>query len=116
MAFEGSCHCGKVTYSVDGGMPTTAISCNCSHCRRKGFLLAFFPREQFTLTADEDALETYSFNTHRLEHLFCRTCGTQGFAYGSGPDGTPMAAVNLRCVPTCDIDGLSLQKVDGASF
>lgn len=116
MAFEGSCHCGEVTYSVDGDMPETAISCNCSHCRRKGFLLAFFPRTAFTLTAGEEALQTYRFNTHRLEHLFCKTCGTQSFAYGSGPDGTPMAAVNLRCVPACDLDALSLHKVDGASF
>ena len=43
MAYEGSCHCGAVTYTVEGDIPDTAMSCNCSHCRRKGFLLTFVP-------------------------------------------------------------------------
>jgi hypothetical protein len=32
-----------------------------------------------------------------------------------GPDGKPMRAVNLRCVPGVDLDALKLQKYDGAS-
>ena len=46
MSFEGSCHCGAVKFKVQAPIPSSAISCNCSHCRRKGFLLAFFPVTQ----------------------------------------------------------------------
>lgn len=116
MAFQGSCHCGAVTYSVESDIPHTAMSCNCSHCRRKGFLLAFFPLDQFRLESGADKLKTYRFHKHRIDHQFCTICGCQGFAVGTGPEGEKMAAVNLRCVPEADLDALTIQKVDGASF
>ncbi|MFT3965254.1 MAG: GFA family protein [Sphingobium sp.] len=116
MAYEGSCHCGTVAFTVDADLPTEAISCNCSHCRRKGFLLAFVPASQFSLTGGADALATYRFNTHRLAHIFCPTCGVQPYGEGAGPDGTEMRAINLRAVPACDLDALTVQKVDGASY
>lgn len=115
MSFEGSCHCGAVRFRVDAPLPTTAISCNCSHCRRKGFLLSFFPAEQFSLTQGEDILQRYTFNTHKIEHRFCTRCGTQAFAYGTDPKGGAVRAVNLRCVPEVDLDALQLQRFDGAS-
>jgi hypothetical protein len=116
MAFEGSCHCGAVSYTVEGDIPGTAMSCNCSHCRRKGFLLAFVPIDQFRLESGADKLESYTFNKHNIDHQFCTDCGCQGFSVGTGPSGEKMAAVNLRCVPEADLDALTIHKVDGASF
>lgn len=116
MAYEGSCHCGAVAFSVDADPPTEAMSCNCSHCRRKGFLLAFVPVDQFTLTKGEDALTTYTFNKHKIAHRFCMTCGVQPFGDGTMPDGSPVRAVNLRAVAEIDLDALTIKKVDGASF
>jgi hypothetical protein len=116
MPFDGSCHCGAVTFTVDADPPTTAISCNCSHCRRKGFLLAFLPADDFTLTAGDEALTDYLFNKHAITHRFCATCGAQPFAEGKAPDGSEVRAINLRCVPEIDLDTLTIQKVDGASF
>lgn len=115
MGFEASCHCGAVTLSVAADAPTEAMNCNCSHCRRKGFLLAFFPTEQVAV-AGEAALSEYRFNQHKLAHRFCATCGVQPFAEGQGPGGAAMRAVNLRCAPGIDLDALTIQKVDGASF
>ena len=115
MAFEGSCHCGAVKYSVEGIPPTSAMSCNCSHCRRKGFLLAFIPRDAFTLQSGADDLREYTFNKHKIKHQFCATCGTEAFAYGSNPDGSPVVALNLRCVPAIDPVKLKVQEYDGAS-
>ena len=40
---KGSCHCGAVAYEVEVGLEGL-IECNCSHCYRKGFVLAFTPR------------------------------------------------------------------------
>ena len=91
------------------------MSCNCSHCRRKGFLLTFVPAGQFKLERGEDRLATYTFNTHHIRHRFCPTCGTQPFGEGQR-HGEDMRAINLRCVPEIDIDELEIQKVDGASF
>lgn len=115
MAYNGSCHCGAVAFTVAGDAPTGAMSCNCSHCRRKGFLLTFVPVDQFTLDSGEDSLVTYTFNKHQIRHRFCKTCGTQPFGEGE-MNGAKMRAVNLRCVPTIDLDALTIQTVDGASF
>ncbi|MGH6616922.1 GFA family protein [Sphingomonas sp.] len=116
MSYTGSCHCGAVKFEVEGDAPTAAMSCNCSHCRRKGLLLDFVPIDQFRVTAGEEATTEWLFNKHNIEHRFCETCGCQPFATGVGPGGARMAAINLRCVPTVDLDGLTLKKVDGASF
>lgn len=114
MSFEGSCHCGAVSFKVNAQVPTKAISCNCSHCRRKGFLLSFFPAEQFDLMQGADSLGSYKFNTHKIDHRFCQECGTEPFANGTNPDGSAVFAVNLRCVPSIDLDALELQHFDGA--
>lgn len=116
MAYSGSCHCGAVTFTVQGDVPASAISCNCSHCRRKGLLLTFVPVASFTLDQGETALETYLFNQHRITHRFCTTCGCQPFAEGRDKDGAETRAINLRCVPDADLDALELQKFDGASY
>jgi hypothetical protein len=115
MAFQGSCHCGAVKFSVDAEMPKEAMACNCSICRRKGVLMAFFPAAQFKLDQGETLLQAYKFNTHTLSHWFCKTCGIHAFGGGTGPDGKEMRAVNLRCVPDADLDGLKIEHFDGAS-
>ena len=116
MSYEGSCHCGAVTFSVEGEEPTKAMSCNCSHCRRKGFLLTFIPAENFRLKGGQESLTEYFFNKHNIAHRFCKTCGCQTHGEGNGPDGTATVAVNLRCAPEIDLDAVEIQKVDGASF
>ncbi|QAY75396.1 GFA family protein [Sphingosinicella sp. BN140058] len=116
MSYAGSCHCGAVAFEVAGDPPAEAMSCNCSHCRRKGFLLSFVPAARFAVTQGEALLKTYTFNTHRLRHRFCTECGVQPFSEGTAPDGAETRAINLRCVPSIDLDGLTVQKVNGADF
>ena len=76
MAYDGSCHCGAVAFTVDDDLPSGAMACNCSHCQRKGFLLTFVPAARFTLRHGEDSLTTYTFNKHQVRHRFCKVCGT----------------------------------------
>ncbi len=115
MTFSGTCHCGAVAFTVDADTPTEAVSCNCSHCRRKGLLLGFFAPDQFTLDRGEAVLGRYLFNTHKIEHQFCTMCGVEPFAHGTGPHGRPMQAINLRCVDGIDLDALALHAFDGAA-
>ena len=115
MTYQGSCHCGAVAFTVAGEPPEKAMSCNCSHCRRKGFLLTFVPAAQFTLDQGADRLGSYEFYRHAIHHKFCTNCGTQPFAEGE-MGGAAMRAVNLRCVPDVDLESLAIEKVDGASF
>jgi len=114
MPYDGSCHCGAVTFTVDADTPTQALSCNCSICRRKGLLLTFVPRSAVTVRGEE-ALREYLFNTHKISHRFCTTCGSETFAFAQTPDGGEGCAVNLRCVPAVDLAALEIQHYDGAS-
>jgi hypothetical protein len=63
----------------------------------------------------ENALTTYEFNAHKIQHRFCMVCGSQPFASGKNQDGSEMRAVNLRCVPSVNLERLELQYFNGAS-
>lgn len=114
MPFTGSCHCGKIAYEVAEDPPTTALACNCSICRRKGYLHHFTTPDRFTLNGARDDLQVYLFNHHVIRHQFCTTCGCAPFAEGTGPDGKPMVEINLRCADL-DIEALEITPYDGAS-
>lgn len=112
---HGTCHCGAVQYDVELDLSQPVIGCNCSMCGRAGTLLAFVPPAQFTLHEGEDALTSYKFNKHVIDHLFCSTCGIKPFARGKGPDGSPMIAVNVRCLEDVDVGALAVHSYDGKS-
>src|SRR2546430_1274623 len=105
--YGGGCHCGKVRYEVTTDLGRV-ISCNCSICSKKGLLLVFVKPDGFRLTAGERALSEYRFHKKKVQHLFCPVCGTQPFARGTGSDGQPMYAVNVRCLDDVDVSSLTL--------
>lgn len=115
MSLQGSCHCGAVKFEAEG-TPESVMECNCSHCQRKGFKLWFVPGSAFTLQQGEDALTTYRFNKHAIDHRFCKTCGCQAFGQSKTEDGSTVYAVNARCLEDYDIDAIPVNKVDGRSF
>jgi hypothetical protein len=111
MVYEGSCHCKRVAFEVEGQIDT-AMACNCSICQRKGSLLWFVPMERFTLKTPDEAAGTYLFNKHVIKHRFCGVCGIHPYAEAIHPKtGKPTAAINIRC-----IEGLDLEKVPVVHF
>ena len=114
--YAGGCHCGKVAYEVDLALEH-AVQCNCSICAKRGLLLAFAPAEQFRLLSGRADLQDYRFNTGKIGHLFCRTCGVESFAEGEVPGtGASMRAINLRCVQGLDLESVPIRKFDGAKL
>jgi hypothetical protein len=112
----GSCHCGRIAFTLHGDV-ARAIDCNCSMCRRRGALLAFYPREALVLSSKEGDYGTYRFNKEHIAHHFCLTCGIAPFSEAVNPKtGEPTVAVNLRCLPEVDLASLEIAQVDGASF
>ncbi len=108
--YQGGCHCKAVRYEVESDL-TQVIACNCSHCGMKGFMLKFVPSDNFKLLQGEDQLSTYQFNKHVINHPFCKNCGVESFAFGTGPDGSNMHAVNIRC-----LDDNVWEKVDAMKY
>lgn len=109
----GGCHCGAVRFEVDAPEPIVCADCNCSICTKSGFLHLIVPKSRFRLLAGEDALATYTFNTHVARHHFCRTCGIKPFYIPrSNPDGVD---VNVRCLDAPPTD-LIVQAFDGRNW
>ena len=110
---QGSCHCGQTRFTLAADALGPVAECNCSHCQRKGYLLWFVPRDALKFESGEDALATYTFNKHVVRHRFCPTCGIHPFGEGVGPDGTAMAAINLRCIEGIDLEAVPVTHYDG---
>jgi len=114
MNYQGSCHCGQMAFEVEGEFDK-AIECNCSHCSRKGYLLAFVPRQQLQVKSDS-GVSSYTFNRHVIQHQFCSNCGCAPYGLGKDPKGGEVAAINLRCLENIDLGALQRTPVDGRSF
>ncbi|HWV13893.1 MAG TPA: GFA family protein [Cellvibrio sp.] len=114
MKYTGSCHCGNITFAVEGEL-NRVLACNCSICQRKGTLLWFVPSVQFTLQSSREHITTYTFNTHVIKHQFCSTCGVQPFGEGIDPQGNTMVAVNARCLENIDPLAIPVDYYDGKS-
>lgn len=115
MKYQGSCHCGRIAFEVEGDL-TQVVDCNCSICTRKGSLLWFVPREQMRLLTPEENIANYSFGKHAIKHRFCPTCGIHPFGEGADPSGKPMAAINVRCLEGVDLSALPVKHFDGRSL
>lgn len=113
--YNGSCHCGAVSYEAAVDLSSTMV-CNCSICNRAGSILTFVPESDFVLKSGEDSLTDYLFNKNHIHHLFCKTCGVKSFAKGAGKDGAVTYAVNVRCLDGVDVNSLDPKHVDGKSF
>lgn len=114
--YKGSCHCGNVRFHVL--LPIDrVISCNCSHCQRKGFLLAFVPESQIEIEPIKKPLTRYQFHKKEIMHDFCPTCGVQCFGKGAHPaDGSTVYAVNVRTLEEVDLAQFPVDHVDGKSM
>lgn len=112
--YRGSCQCGAVAFESDVDLDQIVI-CNCTRCRRLGSVLASAPPEAFILKSGEDDLSEYLFNSGKIHHLFCKTCGIQSFSCGEKPDGSSMVAINVNCLDGVNPRELSPHFHDGAS-
>jgi hypothetical protein len=113
-AYSGSCHCGAVSFIFDAEIKD-ALTCNCSYCRRQGCMLAFGPESALQLTAKTGALGKYNFNKNVIDHFFCIECGIGTHGAGESPNGR-MAAVNVRCIPSVELETLPTNHFDGAKL
>ncbi|MEQ8859491.1 MAG: GFA family protein [Pseudomonadales bacterium] len=113
MRYAGGCHCGAVRIEVEADARPVCHECNCSMCRKTGFIHLIVPRSALRLVSGEDALATYTFNTGVAQHYFCRHCGVRPFYVPrSNPDGY---SVNVRCLDEMPAH-FELEPFDGANW
>ena len=111
--YTGGCHCQKVRYEVDIEDLTEVMSCNCSICSKRGWLLTFVPTSSFRLLKGADEVTVYHFNKNRIDHTFCKTCGTASYGIGKDGEGNEMVAINVRCLDDVDTEALTINAYNG---
>ena len=108
--YSGGCHCGRVRFQVRAELASATV-CNCSICRKKGFIHLIVLPSEFELLSGADALVSYRFNTGVAEHKFCGVCGIHPFyTPRSDPDKVD---VNVRCLDDVDLTRIELSTFDG---
>ena len=111
---KGGCHCGRVTFEVQGSADIQADECNCSICRMSGYLHMIVSKNDFKLVSGKESLTTYRFNSEVAEHYFCRYCGIKSYYVPrSHPDGI---SVNTNCLVRDTIDSLTVTPFDGQNW
>jgi hypothetical protein len=110
----GGCHCGRVRFEVLAPARLEVADCNCSICRKSGYLHLIVPADRFTLISGREALTTYTFNTRVAKHHFCAHCGIKSFYVPrSHPDGV---CVNARCIDSDTIAELKVIPFNGREW
>lgn len=113
MLYRGSCHCGRVAFTVEAPEDLVVQACNCSICSKAAFLHLIVPKSRFHLDRGESDLALYTFNTATAKHTFCRVCGVKPFyTPRSNPDGVD---VNVRCLDTAP-RSLTIEPFDGRNW
>ncbi|MBN8830844.1 MAG: GFA family protein [Sphingomonadales bacterium] len=94
---EGACHCGTVRFHVT--LPQglrSARRCTCSICRMRGAIAVTATRDGFVITAGEEALTRYTFNTGTAQHYFCSKCGI--YTHHKRRSNPDQYGVNVACL------------------
>ena len=111
---SGGCHCGRVRFEVEAPAIIRADECDCSICKKSGYLHVLVAADDFRLLQGKDVLQTYTFNTGIAKHYFCRQCGVKSFYIPrSHPNGV---SVNARCLDPETIERLDITPFDGQNW
>lgn len=112
--YEGSCHCGRVTFELQAGTIREVTDCNCSICRRRGALWHGTTGDNFRILSGESELSLYQFGTNTAKHYFCRHCGVH--PYGHPRLDPALVVVNVRCIDSIDLSSLKVGIFDGVHW
>ncbi len=110
----GGCHCGAVRFEVALPARVEAQACDCSMCEKVGFIHLIVAESRFRLTAGEEKITHYRFNSGVADHMFCSVCGVKSFYRPrSNPDGW---SVNARCLDDADALQIVVEPFDGRNW
>jgi len=93
-----TCHCGAIEAEVN--VPEKGFEkimrCNCSICKRKGYIIGVIGSDDFKFVKGEEFLTLYQFKTKTAKHYFCKVCGIHTH---NRPRSNPkIYGVNIACI------------------
>ena len=116
ITYNGSCHCGKISFSFEHEKIDTGLRCNCSICKRKGAVMSDFTLapEELRIEQKNNALSLYQFDSKIAKHFFCNHCGIYPFHETVRKPGN--YRVNLGCIDEIDTYDIKIKTFDGKSL
>ncbi|MBA4012620.1 MAG: aldehyde-activating protein [Phenylobacterium sp.] len=109
----GSCHCGAVRFQVEAEI-TELTTCDCSLCVKKNAVMAKAPASALTITAGEEHLSLYRWNTGIARHYFCSRCGIYTFhRKRAAPDHF---GINVFCLDGFDPSTIPVRATEGVGM
>ncbi len=104
-----SCHCGEIAIEVDAEL-SRLVECNCSTCRRSGFLHWKVDAAAVRLVTEKRRMSTYIWRGINEGHHFCPICSTAIMRSGYPGD---RVSLNARCIEGVDVFTLEVERYDG---
>lgn len=81
--YQGSCHCGAISYEAEIDLAQGTGKCNCSFCMKTRAWKAFVRPETFRILSGADHATPYRKHPQAPIKHFCRTCGVYTHETGS---------------------------------
>ncbi|WP_461534855.1 GFA family protein [Spongorhabdus nitratireducens] len=116
MKYKGSCHCSAIQFEFEAPAITRGLRCDCSICTRKAATMTAFtlPPERLKITAEKDALATYTFGQDVARHHFCNRCGIYTFHQTLRAPGE--YRINTGCIDGLDSINLPFDIFKGSEL
>ncbi|XP_036693997.1 centromere protein V isoform X1 [Balaenoptera musculus] len=137
----GGCHCGAVRFEVWASADLHIFDCKtcltwpwafcdvqmrtegnlsflvrfcCSICKKKQNRHFIVPASRFKLLKGAESITTYTFNTHKAQHTFCKRCGVQSFySPRSNPGGFGIAP---HCLDEGTVRSVVVEEFNGSDW
>jgi hypothetical protein len=116
--YQGSCHCGAVTFACEIDLAAGTTRCNCKFCRKARFWMTLVPAREFRLVQGAESLADYQRtppgkDAPFLHFQFCSRCGVRPFTKGGVMPqfGGEFYAVNVACLDDATDDELAAAPV-----
>ena len=97
-----TCHCKlvQIELKLDNGIEEL-VRCNCSICKRRGYIMAKIKLENLKIIKGENQLSGYKFGKkHHAEHFFCNNCGI--YTHHRSYTNTENYEFNVACIDNVD--------------
>ena len=72
------------------------MRCNCSICKKKGYIIGVLGPDAFKLIKGENLLTLYQFYTKAAQHYFCKICGIH--THNRPRINPKIYGINIACV------------------
>jgi hypothetical protein len=115
--YPGSCHCGKISYTIEFALPETpaATRCNCTICHKLGVAMLSLPEADFKLlkpaSKDDDTVGDYVWRNKDCHRFFCKNCGTQVWSNGVFEyEGKKITFFNINALTLEPSEAIDLSK------